>query len=548
MTPPPTTRVWWLAPLAVLALCAPARADDVTVTVVEVAGDVAYVTPGGDAGLAPGTRVRLGGRQLVVIDVTAGTAALRLDGGTAAVGATGVAAVVAPGTEATVGPRAPVRPLDTWREQWPAPVVPAARQHPAQVPLGAGGPVGRVHASLRLHGAGTFDRKGPQAAAVEVRAAISAEPWRERPLGVDLDIAGRYHWAGTSGARTPVIVREAQVRWGPAAHPRVALGRLAWAADAVGLLDGVRASARAGAFEVAGFGGLVPDPIDARPDTRAARFGAEAIWDRPDDAWRPRLSLTALGSTWDGGLDERRLSASAEAGRDPFDLAAWGEAQSFAAGNPWGAPAVQLIGAGASVSWHRRGRRASLDASFQRPERSLRLAAALPPSWLCWRVTSTDDATAPCAGDDWWASTSASAGAGGARWSVDGSATVGTTHGDGRFVDGSALVLGELRVLPAGLRLLAGGSGGRARFLDWYGAELGLAVPAVRGWDLSARWRPELIAYTGALDRFVIHTLIVDGRWSILPGLDLSASALATSGEDREAIALFTTVAWRPLP
>lgn len=527
------TRTALAAFIALGGTSSPARAEERAVTVVEVAGDVAYVTPGGDAGIAAGDRVQLAGGLRLVLETTAATAAVKLEGATVAIGAAGSVTITPPGTGATapLHARAAVRPLDAWRAQWPDAIRPATLQHPAPAPLGGGPPPGTLHAALVAHGHGVVDRSGPAAWALELRGTISAEPWRDRPLGLDLDVAGRVYGDGRAGARTPILVRRAQVRWGPAADPQLALGRLAWAAEAVGLLDGARLSRHLGALEIAGFGGVVPDPVDGRPDTAASRFGGEVIWDRPLDAWRPRLALTALASTWDGALDERRLIASAEVDRDAFTLAGWGEAQGFAADNPWGAPAVQLTGAGAGLTWRQRGRRASVDVTFQRPERSLRLTTA-----------------PPLVEDGWWLDTTASAGTGGARWSLDGTATLGTTHGDGRFIDAGALVLGELRVLPRATRLQLGVTGGRTHFLDWYGLELGVAVPARRRWDLAARYRPELMAYTGALDRFLSHTVAVDARWTLSSSLDLTAATLATLGEDRDALAVFATVAWRPLP
>ena len=101
--------------------------------------------------------------------------------------------------------------------------------------------------------------------------------------------------------------------------------------------------------------------------------------------------------------------------------------------------------------------------------------------------------------------------------------------------------------MPHGLRLQLGGNGGRARFVDWYGAEAGLALGR-RRWDVAVRWRPELVAYTGALDRLWQQGAVIDGRWALGPRLSLSGSLYATAGGDRNALTAVTTLAWRPLP
>ncbi|MGH2898244.1 MAG: hypothetical protein ACRDMZ_06180, partial [Solirubrobacteraceae bacterium] len=72
--------------LAVLGASASASADPVAVKVVDVAGGAVYVSPGRAAGLGPGTRIRLRGVELVVVEVTEKTAMARLDRARAGVG------------------------------------------------------------------------------------------------------------------------------------------------------------------------------------------------------------------------------------------------------------------------------------------------------------------------------------------------------------------------------------------------------------------------------------------------------------------------------
>ncbi|MBK9032480.1 MAG: hypothetical protein IPL61_14415 [Myxococcales bacterium] len=534
--------------LLVVAVPAIAVADPIAVTVVDTAGDVAFVSPGRDAGVVAGVTIQIGARTLTVVEATAATAAVRLDGAPLAVGATGVADVTPGAASAAVARLAAPRPLDGWRQQWPTPTRPADAQHPAEVPLGAGGTVGRLHAALTLHGAAAL-ASSPSAGA-DLRAQVSYQLVRDRPLAVDLDVSGRGYLDGTSGARTPVWVHKAQLRYGDAYDPRLALGRLAWAATGVGLLDGVRAMAVVGGVELAGFGGVVPDPIDGRPDAGAARFGAEAIYDDATGPWQPRLSLTLVGSTWRGALDERRVTATAEASRGALTASGWAEAQAFASDNPWGASAVEVTGAGAALDWHRRGQRASIELGLARPERSLRLAAALPRDWLCWRsegAVGADPATEACAGDDRTLDASAAVGLTRGPWAVDATVRASRTMTAATVDELAALARLEYRLRPH-LRLVAGGAGGRAGFLDWYAVEAGVALDRGRRWDAGLRYRPELIAYAGALDRFVSHTLALDGRLRVGPTLDAALALAATTGEDRDALAVLTTLAWRPAP
>src|SRR5439155_5782905 len=176
------------------------------------------------------------------------------------------------------------------------------------------------------------------------------------PLAADLDIALRGFSRGVaSPTRTPLFVRAAQLRYGPTTDPSLVVGRLRYAASALGMLDGGRVAAHVGALELAAFGGLVPDPLGGRPDTGASRFGGELIYDDATSPWQPRLAITAYGSTWSGKLDERRLTAVASTGHDSTWLSAWAEMQQFAADNPWNAPALDLTGAGATVEWRKHG-------------------------------------------------------------------------------------------------------------------------------------------------------------------------------------------------
>ncbi|HRC58443.1 MAG TPA: hypothetical protein PKU97_21120 [Kofleriaceae bacterium] len=297
---------------------------------------------------------------------------------------------------------------------------------------------------------------------------------------------------------------------------------------------------------VAAFGGVVPDPVSGKPDPSAARFGTELSYDALALPWQPHLALTAHGSTWNGELDERRLSAAVSASAGDTWLDGWAEAQAFASTNPWGASAVELTGAGATAQWRRDGRQLGLDVTYLRPERSLRLAAALPLEELCVPASQIGDGAVTCPGGEWWASASASAGLRRRRWALDAIVSVAHSRSETSSTTRSAALRGEREVGP--VRVEAGVSAGKVAFASFTAAELGAAFAPARHLDVALRYRPELLDYVASEGPVLMHSVIAEGRASPQPSLDLAASVVATTGEDRDAVALMLFVAWRPLP
>lgn len=511
---------------AIVLAAVPAYADHLTVTVTDVAGGLAYLDKGERDGVVRGTRITFGRAVYVVIEVTASTAVVEAN---LALGAKGTA-VVTPGTTKVETLPKP-RPPEAFRDQWPAAELPAASQHPQPVALGGAVPRGRAQVTLIGHGFAAIDKHRTDAAG-EARVIATFDLMTERPLAADVDVAGRAYRAGANGdERVPLFVRAAQLRYGPADDPRVALGRLRYAASAVGVLDGVRASARLPHVELAAFGGLVPDPVSGKPETSASRFGVEAVYDADDTRWRPRLALTAYGSTWDGELDEKRLAVSASANRASLWLDGWAEAQAFSSDNPWGARSVEITGAGATAAWRERGKHVAADVTFIKPERSLRLAAVLPATWL---------------EGDTWTSGSLSAGLRGARWSVDAIGAIGRTSSaiDVAY-DASGFVIGELRFGPR--RVFAAASAGQASFARWTAGQVGAGFALGRRLDVAASYRPELLDYVAATEPMLLHAATLDVHYAAAANLDLAVSAVGTTGADRDVLAVLSTVIWRPI-
>lgn len=521
-----------------------AAAEPVAVKVIDVAGGAAYLSPGRAAGIVPGTPIRLHGAEVVVVEATEKTAMVRIERMQIAIGDSGTADVTRGAGPAITRLDKP-RPPEAFTGQWSDPVLPATQQVPRSVPLSAARAPGRTRATVIGHALATTGRGGTTGDA-EARVVATFDGLTERPLAADLDVAARWFGDGyDSRTHTPLFVRAAQLRYGATDASRWTAGRLASAAAWIGMLDGVRASTRLGAVELAAFGGFVPDPLSGKPGTSAARFGGELGYDAPDAAWQPRVAIAVHGSTWNGELDERRLSVSGSAGRGALWLDGWAEAQAFESPNPWGASATELTGAGATAEWRERGTHAGVDVTFLRPERSLRLAAALPPEWLC-TLAAVPGAANDCAGDDWWGAATVSAGTRTPRWALDAVASLGDSHRQHRGLDRSGQLRGELRVDP--VRLLAGLGGGTSSFASWTAAELGLAYVPSHALDLAVMYRPEVLDYAASTELTTLHSATADARLALSTTFDLALSAIGTIGADRDAFSLLATFAWRPLP
>lgn len=532
-----------IAALVTFAGAHAAWADRVAVRVVDAAGDTSYVEPGTTAGLAAGMRVRIGGHVVKLAECTEKTCSVHAQ---LPIGATGMAEAQAAdaGTARTDKLPAP-RPLAAFRDQWPDATLPATTQQVTPVPLGETAARGANHLAIYGHLYGNADKDGT-GGQLEARVVGSFDRIAERPLGADVDAAIRLFGTGSdTGSKVPLFVRAAQLRWGDPADPSLLIGRLRYAATSVGMLDGGRAAVRVGHLEIAAFGGIVPDPVSGAPDSGATRFGTEATYDLPG-GWNPHVAAGVHGSTWNGQIDERRLSLAASANKDSTWLTGWAEAQLFDANNPWNAPAIDLTGAGASAEWRRRGSHLGVDVTFLRPERSLRLAAALPPSWLCASTPQPGMVPESCVGGDFWFATTVSGGVAGKGYSIDAVGSLGATQGIDSQGDLSGYVRGELG--PRAYRAVLAASGGHSAFSAWEAADLGVALAPGTNVDLSLTYRPERLDYVAQTDAFLLHNLVLDLHWSVSAAFDVAVSALGTTGADRDVLALLTTLAWRPLP
>jgi hypothetical protein len=533
--------------VAIACASSVAHADSIAVKVTEVAGDVAYVTPGRAQGLAPGVKVRLRGRDYTVIEATEKSASLKLEGTTVAVGDSGTATVdraAASAIKTLPKPRA----QSEFNKQWPDAVKPADTQSPLPVPLGAGRAAGRVHVEVLGHGFGAIAKGNSPEGDAEARVISSFDILDDHPFAADVDVAARAFSGGyDKQTHTPLFVRAAQLRYGSEYDPSLALGRLRFAASTIGMLDGGRAALHVGTFELAAFGGILPDPLSGKPDTSVSRFGTEAIYDDRKAAWQPRLAILAYGSTWKGTLDERRLSAVASANHGTTYVDGWAEAQQFPANNPWGAKVVELTSAGGSFDWRSHGDHAGFDVSYFKPERSLRLAAVLPQDWFCTRVAQDGSVPEACGSGDYWSTANVSGGLRRGRFMLDGVGSVGESHGIYRGYSASGYVRAEVEVVD-GWRAFLGGSGGAGNVSVWRAGEVGVGAYLWRRLDAVVAYRPEQLDYRAATRIYFLQSIAIDSHYAMSRSIDLGGSLLGTAGPDRDALALLATVVWRPLP
>jgi hypothetical protein len=516
------------ASLLPLLLASTASADPIAMHVTDVAGKLAYVDAGADNALKPGMPVLLADKPIgTIIETNAKTAAIE------------ITAQVAIGDSLSAQSEAPPPEpkLDDNTGQWPAPVLPASEDKPAAIPL-AMMSTSRVQLAIIGHALGTAGQ-GNRRYEGELRAIGSFQLLAERPLGFDLDASARVYAKGFAGDRA-FIARAATLRYGDPSSPDLMLGRIHYASTSLGILDGGRAALHFDNFEVAAFGGLVPDPITNHPDTTASRFGTEFVYDDPDGELRPRVAIGAHGSTWDGELDERRLNIVASMVAGGTWLDAWTEVQNFAPDNPFGASQVEVVGAGASVEWRRRDAHLGADLTYLVPERSLRILALIP-EWVCTKVPNSGTPET-CTGEDRLVASTASAGIRGDAWSVDGAASIAYTREAAKGVGGSGYLRGELRSGITGVHVTA--SGGRAGFADWVAGELGATIAPSKKFDAGLAYRPERLDEK-SLDPIIVHSILADLRATIAPQLDLGLFTLASFGSGREVIAGLLTFAYR---
>ena len=238
------------------------------------------------------------------------------------------------------------------------------------------------------------------------------------------------------------------------------------------------------------------------------------------------------------------MQVSAQAHKGSTLLSAWADVQNFDSGNPWNAPTIDLTGAGATAEWRDNGDHLGVDVTFMRPERSLRLAASLPPDWLCARSPLPGNVAEPCIGEDFWLAATASAGM--RRWwgTIDAVGSVGETQSVTIGYDASGYVRAELG--SHDLRAVIAPAFGHDSFGAWVAADLGVAASFGSKIDGDLLYRPEQLDYVASTGAYFLNSLVTDVRWAASATTDFALSAVGTIGNDGNVLDLLLTVVWRP--
>ena len=544
-----------------LALCLAAvsgvRAQaDVALVVDDVAGGRAYVSPGEAAGLRAGGSARFGAQSFRILHVSKQSAVLDLGGKALKRGQRGSARAEHVQAERASKLSQKPRALGELQGQWPRATLPALAQHPRPVPLGPVEQAGRTRAFVSLGASGSIPLSDPGSPWLrsELRARVRSEPWRALPLSLDADAALQL-WAASgagysaSSASRPLLrVRALELGYGREHGLYAAAGRLRYAAQNAGMLDGLKAQAPVAAgFSLAAYGGFVPDPLSGKPGTDAARFGGELAWEDLQLALRPRAALSAQGSHFDGALDERKLQANLDLFPGRSHAGAYAALSLFDRDNTLGARAQELSAAGASVET--RFGEVELGARFDlaRPERSRWLASLLPPGWFCTRRTTSNaadqdrcrsgDARYLAQADAAWHGERVRLGAG-ATWSR-------TLHADAEQLAGFANV-SVLRVLDE-LHLDASALAQTGSLLRSAAVSIGAGSLLARGnLDVSLHYRPALTRYAADTGAFIEHGAGASLLWLLGRNVQLVLDADAISGRDLKVLLLQSMLQWRP--
>ena len=536
------------------------RGPRIDVRVVEVAGDRAYLEPGETAGLTRGSTVRLRGRAHQVVATTRTHAVVVLEEGLALhAGDTGTGVAHLGGTEGPTRLDTP-RPMSAFRGQWGRPVLPAASQHPRPVPIGTVGRHRRFTLALS-ESSGLLVPLGsrPRASTFygQLRARVHAEPIEGTPLGIDGDVAAQLWVAeGMTGrpgdsSRPYLVVRELAARYGEGDSFQAAAGRLRYAASTVGTLDGVRVRTPAvSGLTFGAFGGFVPSLLTGAPSS-TSRFGAEVGFSDLSASTRPIASLVAMGSLFEGGIDERRLSATFDVHPGHSRIGARAEAQIFDADNPWGASSFELTSASLDSSVEAGPLRLGARIDMRKPERSRWLASLLPPSWLCTATPTppTDPPTPEPCGDQSDARYLLGGDARLATGKLELEAAANVIRIGGRSELDQIAGHGALRFVRIGevARFELMGFVSSSALIDTLAIRAGAGITVLDDTlDLFAWYRPSLARYEGALTSFVEHRFGGEAWVSPMSTLDIGLDVEGASGPDSADLVVLTQATWRP--
>ena len=539
---------------------APAPGGSIDVIVVQVAGKEAYLQPGATGGVRRGARVFINNKEYIVVQTTDSFAVVDAGNDPPHEQDKGRAQVVREAEEQAKQLPKP-QPLSSFEHAWTEAAPPAESQTPKYVPLGESQENRRWDVRLSMSTGGMLPLNQPTAGIVfaEIGARVHAEPF-EAPATLDLDMSLQRWFAANvdarsgSSARPLLWVRELLVGYNPGSF-YAGVGRMRYAASTLGTLDGARVRVPLGdGLALGAFGGLLPNPLGGEPSLDAQRFGVEGTYSRPDLQLRPEGALVLHGSTFGGGLDERRLSGVFGLYPGHSRIGGHVEVSNFDSNNPWKAGSIELTAAGVDASARAGILQFGGRFDVRQPERSRWLASFLPPSWFCRTVPSPPGVTSnnePCDGS---VSTRAlgevDAGVEVGNVSVQvGGTTIGdlTQGGEPRMLGGFAA--GRVVRIEKLLRIEGSANYSTSTDVDMYGGTIGPGFTLFDdNLDLSAYYRNATLQYRATTTSVVQHGF--GGVAMFFPSSDLLLTAQGESmvGSDVQALLFYATMMWRPRP
>ncbi len=531
----------------------------IAVAVVETAGTRAYLQPGGAAGVRRSAIVTLRGKKYPVIDASDSFAVVDMGDEPLHEQDKGWVNPVTPEDQKPVELPKP-RPLDTWKQAWGPEPAPSDTQEPRFVSLGEAGRSRRFDVRFTLAGGGLIPLGGQVGSSLgeaELDLQLHAEPL-EAPVSLDLD-ASLQRWVASdlamrvgASTRPAVFVRELLASYALGSF-YAGIGRMRYAASTLGSLDGVRvADGIAPGLSLGAFGGLLPNPLSGAPSLDAQRFGVEARYSRPDFDLRPEAALVIHGSTFDGRLDERRVSGLFSLYPGRSRLGGYFEVSNFDADNPWKASSVELTAAGVDQSIRLGDFELGGRFDIRQPERSRWLATFLPASWFCTTApapSATPTVPEPCTGSvDTRASGEVDLGVTVDNFSlVVGGLTVTdlTQTSEPNMVGGFATAR-VLRIAKS-LRLEASGNYSRSTYMNLSGGSAGPGLMLLGDTlDVSGYFRLNVLKYSS--DNVSLLQDGIGGTIVVLPTSELlfTLQAESIAGNDAKAVTTFVTATWRP--
>lgn len=543
---------------AVMAASAVTEAESnrkVSVKVVDIAGGRAYLVPGELAGVRVGSIVVLRDRRYRVVAATAKHAVIQMKGREVRVGMKGRAdAKIQPTARASLpNPK----PLSSYENQWPEPVLPSTQQTPESVPLGSWSDGKRIDFAISTNVGGTLALSDGQSfGRASLRTRLHAEPF-EQPVFFDVDLAVRSWFGGNianrpgSTSRPVIAIRQLQFGYGTMESPQVGLGRLPFVAVGVGQLDGLRVRSPSWVgFSIGAFGGAVPDPLDNRPTLDTTRFGVQLAYQNESLDSQPFVGVSLHASTFMGDIDERRLNAEFDVFPGNARVAGHFELSMHDENNLWQAPRTEVSAAGLDASFRVGLFQLAGRFDMRLPERSRWLTSYLPLGYLCNTVpdpaSSVGDELVCVNSNDARYFGGLDASFNFSRVALHAGASVVHSEAVDQFEQISAYLQARiLRIADIAWTDVSVALHARS-FVSDYAARLGAGVDIRRVGEVSAYYRISLNQYTAAPSNWLQHAAGGILYFSLGHDLDLGLRVDGIFGEDVSVLVLGSNFTWRP--